>query len=278
MRAVLVVAKKEFRSTFFSTRMYVIMAMLLFFTVISAYGLGYTVLNGIEIEGYQLLGDPNWVIVLLASLFYIFGSMSAIVLSFDIVSLERLENTLPLLLCRPISRRQLMLGKYLGVWAAMCLPILVLNAASLAILDHMFAGTYLTATAYAGYLLASCCLVGIFIALQACFSTLSKSAGTSILSGIGIWVFYVIFFPLLPALVANGMGVAPEMTSPQYLNIFDPIALGNPGYMYQLAVGVSVDRIRVLTIPYWAPAAALVVWLLGSVIVMLETFHRRAWR
>jgi len=130
---------------------------------------------------------------------YFYLQLIAIVLTTDAISSEWSSRTLFLLLSKPVSRRALVLGKYLGSAATV-----VGVVGALIILDYLLAIALLPGspdgesiagfTSALGILLLGClafCAVGMF------FSTLTRSNVTGILLAMAAWIFV---FPLIGSL------------------------------------------------------------------------------
>lgn len=130
---------------------------------------------------------------------YFYLQLIAIVLTTDAISSEWSSRTLFLLLSKPVSRRALVLGKYLGSAITVVTVVGVLVTLdyllAIALIPGSPSGDSIMGFAGAlGILLLGClafCAVGMF------FSTLTRSTVTGILLAMAAWIFV---FPLIGSL------------------------------------------------------------------------------
>ena len=220
---------------------------------------------------------PNAVLFISASFIAFVGSIAAISISFDSIVKEKLQRSLDLLMCRPLSKREILLGKFLGLWGALSLPgIIMLLAAILSV--TLVAGTPSGKMMF-GFIVFTVIFFGIFISIQQIFSTISKTLGTAILSGIGIWFLFTLFWTLVPLSIAYLIGMPMEtiQTNPEYNMLSSKIDLFSPIGAYERSLGILAGGkgIRPEGIPYWAPFLSLFLWFLIPLLISMEVFHRR---
>ena len=184
----------------------------------------------------------------------------ALILGFDAIVGERERGSLELLLSLPITRLELLLGKYLGLAAALAFstvtgfglvaivlaPNLDLNA-----LYHYF-----------GFMLSSVLLGMAFLSLALMLSVFSSDrAGASGLA-IGLWFFFVLVFDLLllGALVLTGGRYAGE--------IFPYLLLLNPADVFRILNIFTLDDVRTLYgLATVFPSALAAPWLLTPMML-----------
>ncbi|OIQ80720.1 ABC-2 family transporter protein [mine drainage metagenome] len=162
----------------------------------------------------------------------------ALVLGFDAIVGERERGSLDLLLSMPITRLELILGKYLGLSAALALSTVAgFGLAGLAMAGQMDAGALFH---YTGFILSSVLLGMSFLSLAVMLSVFATDrAGASGLS-IALWFFFVLVFDLLllGALVASGGHYGGA--------IFPYLLLLNPADVFRVLNIFSLDDVRTM--------------------------------
>ena len=280
-KGVFAIAKREFFSNLKSVRMLILLILFALAVIGSAYGLAVLstkpgMIPNPEIAEALSMG-PNAVLFISASFIAFVGSIAAISISFDSIVKEKLANSLDLLLCRPLSKREILLGKFLGLWGALSLPgIIMLVCAVLSVTN--VAGMPSEKMMF-GFIVFTVIFFGIFISIQQIFSTISKTLGTAILSGIGIWFLFTLFWTLVPLSIAYLIGMPMEtiQTNPEYNMLSSKIDLFSPIGAYERSLGILAGGkgIRPEGIPYWAPFLSLFLWFLIPLLISMEVFHRR---
>jgi ABC-type transport system involved in multi-copper enzyme maturation permease subunit len=218
------------------------------------------------------LEGPDQVLSIVAQIGIGFmGPIYVIALCFDTISREKISGSIDYLLCRPMGRRAVLLGKFTGVLAAMMVPITLVSMAGVAIIAWK-SGHSPSASAVMGFLVYTVLLIGIFALLQMLFSTVSKTTGTAVLSGIGLWLFFFLMFGVIIAVVGQMRG----MTSDAYATFSSRADLFNPIGLYGMSIGTAIDHTAPGGLPIWAPGLAMLVTLLIYLALALEVFKRRA--
>lgn len=281
-KGVFAIAKKEFFSNIKSVRMLILLILFALAVVGGAYGLAVVsikpkVIPNSNITEILSMG-PDAVLFISASFVAFIGSIAAVSLSFDSVVKEKLQCSLDLLLCRPLSKREILLGKFLGLWGALSLPgIIMLLAAIFSVIS--VAGMPSTKMVF-GFIVFTVMFFGIFISIQQIFSTVSKTLGTAILSGIGVWFLFTMFWALIPLSIAYVLGINIDPTLgdiTEYNLLRSRIDLFSPIGAYDLSLGVLAGGKGILPegIPYWAPFLSLFLWLFIPLLISMEIFQRR---
>ncbi|MBU4256515.1 MAG: ABC transporter permease [Thermoplasmatales archaeon] len=280
-KGVFAIAKREFLSNLKSIRMLILLILFALAVVGGAYGLAVLSVKPEMIPDSDLAETlstgPNAVLFMSALFIAFVGSISAVSLSFDSIVKEKLQNSLDLLLCRPLSKREILFGKFLGLWAALSLPgIIMLLAAILCVAS--VAGMPSTKMTL-GFIIFTVIFFGIFISIQQIFSTVSKTLGTAILSGIGVWFLFTMFWVLVSLSIAYlmGMPMGTIQTNPDYNLLRSRIDLFSPIGAYDLSLGVLAGGKGILPegIPYYAPFLSLFLWFFIPLLISMEVFHRR---
>lgn len=172
----------------------------------------------------------NVVIVSLSSLTIFLIPLIALLISHDAIVGEMERGTMLLLLSYPLSRTQMVLGKFLGQFAILAFATLFgYGAAALALVATgagVDAGSWLSLLKLIG---SSVLLGAVFIAIGFLASTLVRERSTAAGVAIGVWLFFVLIYDAaLLALLVFDQG---QMIGTQVLNGF---LLFNPADSYRL--------------------------------------------
>ncbi len=265
------VARQEFWVNLRSIR-FLIMAMVLALIVVGgAYGISSVGGGGGPI---QLIGADLALFFMIAFVNLIVP-IFAIVITFDAVSKERVQGTMDLLLSRPVTRTGVLLGKFLGSFAAVAFPTVVVMLAGIGIVaakagsgpDATFAGTFFAMTLL---------LIAYYVLLQLVFSSLAKTGGTAVLYGVLVWLLLNILYGVVTLVI--GLVLFPD---PAARNEFNTLStLGNPGGIAgNIMLGAAPDSIRAFAGGILEPSLAAggaIFWFVFLMILALWTFQRKA--
>ena len=223
---------------------------------------------------------PDTILLILAFfLMGLFGPIVAIAVSYDSIAKERLQGSLELLLVRPASRAGLAVGKFLGTFASVSLPVLGVCLASLAGIagltgrwpDATFAGTFLVGTMG---------LLAAYVLIMQVISTFVRSPGTAVLSAILIWLVFNVLWNLVFLVITALGGI--QAGSRAYFELSAITFLFNPTGVYQLTLSLALPNSLIGSIsmgaqflPDWAPIAAFVAWIVGLLLVAIRLFARK---
>ncbi|BDB23659.1 ABC transporter permease [Cupriavidus sp. TA19] len=272
-RQVAAIAAKEFRDRM---RNRWVLAVAVVFTALSL-AIGY--FGGAE-QGVLGPRSLEFVITSLASLVIYLVPMIALLLGFDAVVGERERGSLDLLLSLPLTRGELLLGKYLGLAAALLLATTGGFALMAVLLARQFGwpGLY----HYLGFV-ASAALLGLaFLSLALWLSVLSRDRAQASGLAIGLWFFFVLVFDLLLlGLLVAGAGEGGASASGT-----DWIAwllLLNPADLFRIVNAFSLDQLRsaggvasivppALASP-WPTGAALLAWIAVPLVLAARRFR-----
>ena len=191
----------------------------------------------------------------LVSLVIYLVPLIALVLGFDAIVGERERGSLDLLLSMPITRLELLLGKYFGLAAALAfstiagfglVAIVLSTQLDLAALFH-----------YAGFMLSSVLLGCAFLSLAVMLSVFAADRTRASGLAIASWFFFVLVFDLLllGALVGTGGRYGGE--------VFPYLLLLNPADVFRILNVFSLDEVRSLY-----GVASIVPQALGSIPVL----------
>ncbi|MFS8973987.1 ABC transporter permease subunit [Cupriavidus necator] len=272
-RQVAVLAAKEFRDRM---RNRWVLAVAAVFTALSV-AIGY--FGGAE-QGVLGPRSLEFVITSLASLVIYLVPMIALLLGFDAVVGERERGSLDLLLSLPLTRGELLLGKYLGLAAALVLATAGGFALLAVLLARQFGwpGLY----HYLGFV-ASAALLGLaFLSLALWLSVLSRDRAQASGLAIGLWFFFVLVFDLLllGLLVAGGEGSGTGAAATDWIAW---LLLLNPADLFRIVNAFSLDQLRsaggvasivppALASP-WPTGAALLAWIAVPLVLAARRFR-----
>jgi Cu-processing system permease protein len=201
----------------------------------------------------------EFTIASLVSLVIYLIPLIALVLGFDAIVGERERGSLDLLLSMPITRFELLLGKYLGLAAALAFStiagfglVAVVLSAQLDInaLFHYF-----------GFMLSSVLLGMAFLSLAVMLSVFAADRTRASGLAIAMWFFFVLVFDLilLGALVVTGGSYGGD--------IFPYLLLLNPADVFRILNIFTLEDVRSLYgLATVFPRALAEPWLLGLVM------------
>jgi Cu-processing system permease protein len=233
-----------------------VLAVALVFTVF-AFVIAY--FGGAQ-QGAVGLRSIEFTIASLVSLVIYLIPLIALLLGFDAIVGERERGSLDLLLALPITRFEVLLGKYLGLAAALALSTL----AGFGLVALLLAAQIGTAgmAAYAGFMFSSVLLGLAFLSMAVMLSVLATDRARASGLAIALWFFFVLVFDLLllGALVASGGEAGGEW--------FPYLLLLNPADVFRIINVFSLDDVRSLYgLTSIVPAALAKPWLMALVML-----------
>ena len=252
IKPIAIVAGKELRDRIRNRWVLAIAVVFAAFALLIAY-FGAAQQGAVGFRGIEVT------IASLTSLVIYLLPLIALILGFDAIVGERERGSLDLLLSLPITRLELLLGKYLGLAAALTLSTL---------LGFGLTGILFVAQAESGALfhyvgfVASSILMGLsFLSIAILLSTLASDRTRASGAAIGVWFFFVLVFDLilLGLLVASG-GDSNSATLPYLL-------LLNPADIFRILNIFSMDEVKTLYgLATVFPPELTDPWLLGGVM------------
>ncbi|MDP2255741.1 MAG: ABC transporter permease subunit [Polaromonas sp.] len=247
------IAAKEFRDRM---RNRWVLAVALVFTVFS---LVIAYFGGAQ-QGTVGFRSIEFTIASLVSLVIYLIPLIALLLGFDAIVGERERGSLDLLLALPITRLELLLGKYLGLAAALTLSTLAGFGLVAVLLYSQFswAGLY----HYVGFMISSVLLGLAFLSLAVLVSVVARDRTRASGLAIAMWFFFVLVFDLLllGALVGTGGAYGGEA--------FAYMLLLNPADVFRILNVFSLEDVRTLYgLASIVPPALAKPWLMGAVML-----------
>jgi Cu-processing system permease protein len=252
-RQILFVALKELRDRL---RNRWVLAVSLVFTV---FALVIAYFGGAQ-QGVVGLHSIEYTIASLVSLCIYLIPLIALLLGFDAIVGERERGSLDLLLALPITRLELLLGKYLGLAAALTLSTLVGFG--------LVIGLLLSRTGMAGleplasFMFSSVLLGLAFLSLAVMLSVLASDRTRASGLAIALWFLFVLVFDLLLLGLLVGMG---GESGTQW---FPYLLLLNPADVFRILNVFSLEEMRNLYgLTSIVPATLAKPWLLALVML-----------
>ena len=265
---VLALAGKEFRDRF---RNRWVLAVAVVFTVFSL----LITYFGAAVQGQIGPRSIELTIASLVSLVIYLIPLIALLLGFDAIVGERERGSLDLLLALPITRLELLLGKFLGLAGALTLST-VAGFALVALLlfqQFSYAGLY----HYLGFVFSSVLLGLAFLSLAMLLSVLARDRTRASGLAIALWFALVLVFDLLllGLLVASGGELGGDA--------FAYLLLLNPADIFRILNIFSLDDVRRLyglasSVPpalgqAWLMGGAMLVWIVGPLALASWRFR-----
>lgn len=263
------IAAKEFRDRIRSRWVLAVAAVFTVFALVIAY-------FGAAQQGAVGFRNIDVTIASLVSLVIYLIPLIALILGFDAIVGERERGSLDLLLSMPITRLELLLGKYLGLALALTVATLGgFGTVGLILASQMPAAALFH---YAGFMLSSILLGLVFLALAILLSTYAGDRTRASGGAIGLWFFFVLVFDLLllGALVASGGDYG--------AGVFPYLLLLNPADIFRILNIFSMDEVRSLyglatVFPETLAdprllAAFMVLWILIPLSVAVRRFKQ----
>ena len=228
-----------------------------------------------------LLQGPDALLLFLGvELMNIFAPIIAIAMSYDAVAKERMQGSLELLLARPASRTGLAVGKFLGSFLSVGLPMLGILVGALAGVAAV-SGKWPDATFAAAFVVGTLGLIAAYVLIMQIFSTLAKSAGTAILSAIVVWFVFNIAWSLVFLAVVTAFHI--EGGTPAAFALSAATSLFNPNLVYTLLVTTFMPASALGlfgttgggSLPDWVGPVAMLVWIAALLVVAVVVFRKR---
>ena len=200
----------------------------------------------------------------------------ALILGFDAIVGERERGSLDLLLSMPITRLELLLGKYLGLGAALTFSTVAgFGLVGLILSAQMPLGALFH---YAGFMASSILLGLSFLSLAVLLSTFAADRTRASGAAIALWFFFVLVFDLLllGALVASGGEYGGQ--------VFPWLMLLNPADIFRILNIFSMDEVKslyglatvfpeALSSP-WVLGACMLFWIVAPLAIAARRFEK----
>jgi len=274
MKVMMIVAAKEYRDGLRNKWILAITLLLAFFAV----GLAYF---GTAASGQVGVASLSTTIVSLASLAIFIIPLIALMLAYDTLVGEDEQGTLLLLLTYPVTRGQILLGKFIGHSAIMATAT-VIGFGIAALLLALQTGEWQDLElwyAFGFFILSSILLGCVFLAMAQLISAWAAEKSTAAGLALIVWFWFVLIFDLL----LLGLLVMVEGRDNDWLSV---LLLLNPTDVFRLANLAGFEAARAYTGlnylaagPMFQPAVlllVLVLWIIAPLLLAQWRFHKRA--
>lgn len=253
MHTISSIAKKEFMNSF---RNYDVLALAIMFAILPVL-ISYAASGG---HGWQ---DPKTTIAIMNGLVIFLIPIIGLMLGYAAIIGEIEKGSMGSLLAHPVTREEVLVGKFLGLGSVICSTILI---------GFSIAGAIIAANVpnadYGVYLvfIAGSILLGLaFMSLALSFSSFVKSNSAAIGMAIALWFFFAICWQFL--IMAVVIAVEGTLTFPDW---YYSIHLLNPIGAYSFIGSGNPDAPSI----YWI-SLSLIAWIIIPLIMAFWKFKRR---
>lgn len=222
--------------------------------------------------------DPLSVtIASLTSLAVYLVPLMALLMSFDAIAGEIERGTLPLVLTYPVSRAELLLGKFVAHLGTLALALATGYGLAAGAAFWADGGSVAGLPALVRLFWTSVLLGAAFLAVGYALSTWSRRPGAAAGLAIGLWLVMIVLYDLglLAAIVTDGGGAFTTQVFPWLLiaNPADAFRLYNLAASDATAAAAGLGGAAGTIAPLHA-LAAIVIWPLAGLALAILTFRR----
>ncbi len=188
LRVVLTISKKEFIGRIKNISLFI----LIFILAVLSFAISYFGTSPSGLTGFH---GVNVTIASLMSLSIYLIPLIAFILSYDSITGEEEDGTMPLLLSSSASRSEIYLGKLIGLIIVISIAIFVgYGISGITILSRGNVGSIIS---YFTFIFASILLGVSFLSIGLLVSSFTRSRTSSITISVFLWFFYVFIYDLL---------------------------------------------------------------------------------
>lgn len=221
------------------------------------------------------LDEPDAVLSTVSPIIAYITALLTVVFGFSSITSELNSKTIDLLVTKPTRAENIITGKFLGITAALGIPVTLCIPACMIIIRDALGGIP-SIWGTLGFWFFSIIFIGTFVLFSLLFATLARSTGTSVTLGISLFLVYTFFWSLITYVVQYLIGCdVKDVSNPSNLRINDTLGLLNPVINYQNAVALVFDSKNIYGVPVWLPAAMLVAMMILLFFVVRALFARR---
>jgi len=235
LRQIGVIAGKEFRDRIRNRWVLAVAVVFAAFALAIAY-------FGAAQQGSVGFRSIEVTIASLVSLVIYLVPLIALILGFDAIVGERERGSLDLLLSMPLTRLELLLGKFLGLFLALaCSTVLGFGLAGVLLATQLpTAALY----HYAGFVFSAVLLGAAFLSLAVMVSVFASDRGRASSAAIGLWFFFVLIFDLL--LLGGLVLGAGDLGGGWGSQLFPYLLMLNPADVFRIANIFGVEDVRAM--------------------------------
>jgi ABC-type transport system involved in multi-copper enzyme maturation permease subunit len=171
---------------------------------------------GIEVRAGQASGNPIFAFFPAPDFVYVVKvilSLVALLFGFDQVSRERESGVLRLMLSNPVSRASVLAGKWLGNFASLAVPFVLVSLLGFALMNFD-PGIRFGANGTVRFLLlvaVALLYVGLFLSLGMLVSALTRRSASTLVILLLLWTLLVFILPNLGTLAAKQLVEVPSV-------------------------------------------------------------------
>tara|TARA_B100001093_G_scaffold193134_1_gene185632 strand:- start:6190 stop:7020 length:831 start_codon:yes stop_codon:yes gene_type:complete len=258
------------KQRFYSTRMYIMLPILLLF--IPGMAWGFSDPNIVLPGGYQ--PENAMEVLFYASLGVVFGAtMCSVLLSYDSVSRERASGVLELRLSQPMPRAHQALAMILGTWRAIMLPTWFMLVLSLLIIRYRM-GEWPSLVDCLVHFTSTALILLWYILFTLLASSYTREQGTAISFGVGLWFLFTFLWALVTTMVAYASGVSiGQENDPSWVLLEGVLDLLSPNGVYHHLLESrlpTIDR----GVETWMILSMAALWTLFPTWLFLRRMQR----
>lgn len=270
------IAMFEFKRGIKSPRM-VVMGLIFFIFIV---GMGM-LLGQLQNETDSILGTmtTKGSIVQLSYFTFMIGSMVAIGISVDAFHKERQENTMNLLLARPVTRETIVFGKALGLTMVVGIPAFIAQIIGLYFM--VTRGDMPPVGSVFAFLFFGQIMIFTMVTFQLCLAISARNGSSVVIFGLTAWLLFALVWALIVIAMATVIGVDINgenfENDPDYQTFASRIGLLNPGVIYQMVVGLFTNRTLAVDlegVPGWLALLSVALWPVVCLRIATWLFKR----
>jgi Cu-processing system permease protein len=251
-RQITIIAQKEFWDRIRNRWVLAVAVIFTLFALVIAY-------FGAAQQGAVGFKSIDLTIASLVSLAIYLVPLIALILGYDAIVGERERGSLDLLLSLPLTRLELLLGKYFGLAAALAFSTLAGFGLVGLILSYQLDMQSLYH--YAGFMFSALLMGMAFLSLAVLISVVSGNKVVASGVAIGMWFLYVLVYDL----ILLGLLVLTEGQMSE--QVFPLLLLLNPADVFRVLNIFSMEEVRSLYgLATVLPPALANPWLLGGIM------------
>lgn len=201
-------------------------------------------------------------------------------MSYDAVAKERLQGSLELLLARPASRTGIAVGKFLGSFLSVALPMLGILLGALVGVASV-SGKWPDGAFAAAFVIGTLGLIAAYVLIMQIFSTLARSGGTAILSAFVVWLVFNVAWSLVFLGVQAAFHI--ESGTPAAYALSTATAPFNPNLVYSLVVTTFMPASLLGLFgttgggdfPVWTWPVVMLLWIVVLLVLAVIVFRKK---
>ena len=208
MPGLLTLFLKELSDHFRSKRILVLLALVWLSGLSAIYIAGQSIRENVPESGFvflQLFIASSGTLPPFISFIAFFGPLVGLSLGFDAINREQTGGTLSLLLSQPVYRDTVIGGKFLAGMSVISFMLvsIVLIVSGLGLWMLAVPPSLEEVLRIIAYLAVTVVYIGFWMSLAMLFSIFFKRITTSALAGLAIWLFLIVFMPIVAGLAAD---------------------------------------------------------------------------